>query len=227
MNPIFNTIQEMVEAVCASANVTAYAVVDIDRVRRDIQNECIGNDILTDGEKKLYTDCRILKRKADWLSGRLAAKKAVAAILKYKSSHEVEILRSKSGAPLVAGHNEISVSISHSGSAAISVAAPFRVGIDLEVHEKRPQSFIRAILSDREQALIAHGKPDWALREITRLWTCKEAVAKVCLCGGAVNFKSIDCCNNPVSIDTMQVFHRYKSSESYAVTLAYQGCKDA
>jgi phosphopantetheinyl transferase len=215
-------VRMVVEELCISLSVCS-AVVDIDKVKNDITNGFTADNILTNEEKKLYDGCRILKRKADWLSGRIAAKRAVTKMLGLRQSQVVEILRYDSGAPFVTGHTEISVSIAHSGSYAVAAVAPFKIGIDLELLELRPESFVRSVLSSRELESLIDKNGDNYILEVNRLWTCKEAVSKVHQWGGNLNFKMIDCCDNPVLVDGKSIYYKCRNSEMHAVTIAYEG----
>lgn len=74
------------------------------------------------------------------------------------------------------------VSLTHSGSWAVAVSAPFQnqlgIGIDLELKEfskKRAGAFF---LDDREMNWVGSIEPEIVIKQLTRLWSAKEALFK-------------------------------------------------
>ena len=81
------------------------------------------------------------------------------------------------------------LSLSHSsGWGAAAVCEPWAlVGIDLETVAPRPKSFLETMAHDSEWAPWMQADPE----EQTRLWTLKEAVAKLLGTGLSVGFWDI------------------------------------
>ncbi|HVE13790.1 MAG TPA: 4'-phosphopantetheinyl transferase superfamily protein [Elusimicrobiota bacterium] len=138
--------------------------------------------LLSPDEASLLAGYTLPKRRKDWLAGRMAAKQAVRACLKDAgwdlSDDRIEVLKDESGAPLLRlpeGTPRPAISISHSraGGAAAADLSGRPVGIDLEAVAPRARSFVETVLHPDERA----DEPD--AREVTRLWTLKEAVAKL------------------------------------------------
>lgn len=174
---------------------------------------------LSKREREIYKDCRILKRQADWIAGRLAARRAVAKLLGCRQEI-IEVDRCPTGAPAITGWNG-HISISHSGTVAAAVAASFPVGIDLEQDETHPEALVRAVMCDSEQRLLDRYTQDRRRTEVIRLWTCKEAVAKVGGWGGSMDFKRLDCSDESTTVDKTIIRHRSRLTPKYVVTLAY------
>jgi phosphopantetheinyl transferase len=125
------------------------------------------------GELKLRgTD----KRVRDRVAGRIAAKRALAALTGVDPLR-IRVWSAESGEPLaeVAGHPGARVSISHKDGRAVAAAVEDGgIGIDLERVERRDAPFSKTWFDDAERAIIA-GDPT---RE-TVGWAVKEAVLKL------------------------------------------------
>jgi phosphopantetheinyl transferase len=73
-------------------------------------------------------------------------------------------------------YEPVAVSIAHCGSTAVAAVAAVRAGVDVEAIEARGPVFARLALTPSELRLgEGHDPDEW----VTRLWTVKEAVAKV------------------------------------------------
>ncbi len=225
--PEIAAIDAVVEKLCSPIHVK-HAIVNIQCIKECIENESISDTILTASEKKVYERCRITKRRADWLAGRIGAKLAVSSFFNTPCPEENEILPDENGAPYLSNHNGITISISHSGTVAIAIAAGFAVGIDVEQYEQRPEALINAVLNENEIFSVNKLEKNKRMQEVNRLWTCKEAVVKVGKWGGKKNFKMINCLINPLTIENRTIRHISSSTEKYAITLAYEsagGCR--
>jgi phosphopantetheinyl transferase (holo-ACP synthase) len=157
--------------------------------------------ILTDKECKIFTKFKNLKRKIEWISGRMAAKQAFAGYQKSLDRSgqlsDISVLNNRVRAPLIVGHPELHVSISHSHEKAIAAVAPFEIGIDIEKIEQRPNSLAYYFLCREELSIFANqqnNKDDL----ITRFWSRKEAISKFLQLGGKLNFKHVNTVNSRV-----------------------------
>jgi phosphopantetheinyl transferase len=122
------------------------------------------------------------RRQGPWLNGRIAVKDAVRNLL-WQRGHgalfpaEIEVHNDSAGRPWVRGPfgDSISVSLAHTAGGAVARVAEGRsLGIDLERIEPRPEGFINLVLSNLERSLLPEGDA-W----LARVWTAKEAVAKL------------------------------------------------
>jgi phosphopantetheine--protein transferase-like protein len=163
------------------------------------------SDYLSEWEFDYLNRLKVPKRKADFISGRLAGKEAV---LNYYREHgledipepgEINIRRTETGEPeiLLGGiRSGLMVSITHSGNIALSLVCgrdEFRgVGIDAEKIEERDGSFIRIAFSDNEIKQLETGENgSFDKEKITLFWTLKEAVLKSIGSGLNLNLKDI------------------------------------
>jgi phosphopantetheinyl transferase len=112
-----------------------------------------------------------------WLLGRIAIKDAVRLSRGLGAQPifpvEIEVKIDPQGRAIVDGAH---VSVSHKDDVAVAISGSQPVGIDIETIAPRTDGFIRISFADGELALGAHREKDeW----MTRLWTAKEAVAKM------------------------------------------------
>ena len=139
------------------------------------------------GEKELgfYNNLKIQKRKTEWLGGRLALKKLLAAHTQY-TFKEMEILTPGGvGKPTVyAGGKELKIpfSLTHSNGYAVAAIAPKDkyIGIDLEKISARIGAWKTDFFHPSELTREDDGF-------LTALWTQKEAVVKLLGSGLTVN----------------------------------------
>ena len=138
------------------------------------------------------------KRLREWLAGRLAAKRLLGWRLqqagRYPAPRDIEVLNEADGMPYArlpggAVIGSGTLSISHSGGwGAAAACEPWAlVGVDLEKVAPRPRSFLETMAHDSEWAPWMEADP----AEQTRLWTLKEAAAKLLGTGFSVGFWDI------------------------------------
>lgn len=148
----------------------------------------------------------VRKRIADWQRGRRAAKQSIRTLVWETAGialapADVEIIPGQWGEPLVEGAWKKSlglspvVSISHSGGAAVALAAhgaSVRVGIDLEL-AGRPAHGVREIVFEpAECALIDALDPALRQEWVLRLWCAKETAGKALGRGFSAGFKALN-----------------------------------
>ena len=129
-----------------------------------------------------------MKRRFEWLSGRWALKNLIRLSFPdywQLNLKDIEISNEAGGAPyiLLRGevHSELAVSISHRGQMAAAAAARCegaRLGIDLELSESRPNSFIEDYFTPNEIAQLK-GIPEPEKTILVNLfWSAREAFLK-------------------------------------------------
>lgn len=167
-------------------------------------------------ELSLMESHRHPARRASWVAGRLAARRAVRSwCLRHNEiTSTIQILRRDSGAPHVAEHPNLHVSISHAGNLAAAVVCDHPLGIDLEQLEERPDSLVRFFFSSCEQNWIRQIPSNTSIR-CNLLWTRKEAVSKLLGKGGHLDFAKLPVLDDkhPWAIDSA-------STASHAISLA-------
>ena len=96
------------------------------------------------------------------------------------------------GKPAIVGHPEIHFNLSHCREAAICVLSDRPVGVDVECLRSFDESLFRYTMNEQEQAQIQAA--EFPNLEFIRLWTRKEAVAKLAGTGITNDLKHLlDC----------------------------------
>lgn len=172
--------------------------------------------VLSEREQAFYSTLKLPKRQTEWLGGRLALKKLVAAVSGLKLTR-VEILpHAENGKPqlLIGGENSsLPFSITHSHGYAVAAIAPQEhfLGIDLEKIAPRINAWKTDFFHPSE---LTEDSDEF----LTALWTQKEAVVKLLGTGLAVNSFEVRCVNGQA-----QFFGRalqiYQSLGSPQITL--------
>lgn len=144
--------------------------------------------LLSEREKAACRRLATEKRRLDWLSGRLAAKKAMAPRLGVAAG-EIEILNEPSGRPYCTRADAPAISIAHTqagGLCAVS-AGPQPIGADWEtVAERGPQVLeFYARPEERTPQVLSDARLQ------TRLWAAKEAVLKLLSLGLACDPRDV------------------------------------
>lgn len=154
--------------------------------------DCKILDCLTPREREVTTRIRSQKRRAEFLAGRIAAKRALSQ--KTGLTQDIEILRASSGAPLIIpDYSSLFLSISHSHEVALAVVAEAPIGVDLERIEARHDSLLNYYFAAEEHEYIDRIYQNSTDLGITLLWTAKEAVSKCLGKGGSLSFKELLC----------------------------------
>ncbi len=125
-----------------------------------------------------------LRRQAERIAGRVAAKRAIQA-LTGAAFEDIRIRNLPSGEPVVelGGQPGPALSISHSGGLAVAVArSSGRVGVDLEQVQQRHPAFTQGWFTAGERELVGEDPG-----RITCAWTVKEAVLKALGTGMALS----------------------------------------
>jgi phosphopantetheinyl transferase len=131
-------------------------------------------------------------RRADWLAGRIALKRAASAALGVAAG-ELMVPARPGGSPRIFGMRAdggtsvlpANASVAHrDGRAAAVVASGRAIGIDLERSGSVHPAQVRYFLSEREQRSARH--------DPTVLWCLKEAAWKALECDGSVPFGDLE-----------------------------------
>lgn len=181
------------------------------------------------------------RKKREWITGRIAAKKAIADIFwkKYDITiipSEWAVLPDKAGCPRVwtasgrSARREFDISISHAGNFAIALVKEHNgeesgVGIDIEDRNENHDGLAEGGFLADELALLSPLHTGEREQWILRLWCAKEAVAKSTGLGFAgdpfrMRVRSVDFVAGDVEIEldpeverkTHPVMKRYRAS---------------
>lgn len=149
--------------------------------------------VFSPSERSFAANLKLPKRRRDWLAGRLAAKRLLAKRLTGLRLDQIVILPRPDGSPRVdvPGRPDFRrwpLTIAHSaaGAAAALGSQGGLVGADLEAVEPRSPAWIALFTHESERS----GGLESPLEQ-TRLWTLKEAVAKLLGTGFSVGFHDI------------------------------------
>lgn len=143
---------------------------------------------LTEQERQKFFSFNLLKRRHEWLGGRLAAKQAALKMLGAAPDGwlEIEIVNDAQGKPFLAKAGQAlacpHISISHSHGLAVAVAAMHPCGIDVQrivpgILKIRDRFADQAELALLSSATCTQGLGEMA--QLTLLWAAKEAVRKM------------------------------------------------
>jgi len=138
------------------------------------------------GELLLAAAMPVQKRADDFLRGRFACKRAIAALHPGIDPTGVHIGMGVFRQPVLQAPNMLGlqVSISHSGAigAALAFAEGHPMAIDVEQYGAERARVIESALTAHEVTLAAQMRLP-RLQAYTQLWTMKEALSKVLKCG--------------------------------------------
>jgi 4'-phosphopantetheinyl transferase len=137
-------------------------------------------DSLCPAEREVFAGLVVEKRASDWLAGRIAAKRAVQRMTGL-SFRRIAIVADGWGRPEVIAPSEalVFVSISHSGDMAVATAEAEPIGIDIERVEARDRSFEDLVLTATDRSEVAGLRGREREDRLTRIWSEKEAYAKL------------------------------------------------
>lgn len=176
---------------------------------------------LTSDEYDTLETIRSEKRGAEFLAGRIAAKRVLKSS-PFDVRGNPSVRRSPNGAPDIEGYPQIRVSISHTGSYAVAVVADSRVGIDLERDEVRPNCLFDYFYSEAEKQAIFKLTGSAKTRFANQLWCRKEAASKVVGLGGQLPFSKIDCLRDLTTIGGRWIVLKSDVQSGYVAAIAYE-----
>lgn len=157
----------------------------LERLRQPTENELL---LLTEAERKKLTTYKLEKRRNEWFTGRLAAKKCLeqfwaATNIKHtlQPINTIEISNRPDGRPhigsTVSTFSQLDVSISHSREYAIAMVANTPCGIDIQKTEKTLLRVEERFCTADELSILQQlGHPSMLL--LAQLWAAKEAIQK-------------------------------------------------
>jgi phosphopantetheinyl transferase len=133
---------------------------------------------LTDAERQRTTTMGP-RRRASYGSSRLACKRLCRRLSGDERTPPEEIhTLAEDGIRPVAGPSGLPCSVSHDRRYTVAVAARTAVGVDVEALEERLLETLRIYADQGEQALVA-SSPLGGVAAAARVWTIKEAAAKM------------------------------------------------
>lgn len=166
------------------------------------------DNFLTGGEKVVFKNLKVEKRKKDWLLGRWTAKQLLQRVVFQEHGQRlpfevIAILAGEDGAPRVhidpasfSPQNNYSISISHAKNTAFCALVKrenWPVGADLEWIESRTPGFAENYFTENEQQFLQQIEPENNDFWLTALWSAKEAAFKAVRQGLRLDTRQIEC----------------------------------
>ena len=143
---------------------------------------------LHENEKKKLDSYRLSKRRREYLTGRICARKVVAAAfqaggLPSFSQNRIEIATRDNGSPVVRLHPPADfslpeISISHSKGLAAAMASFSPCGIDLQRIDEQLLRVKEKFCSASEYKILNQMTPADEQTALTLIWCAKEAIQK-------------------------------------------------
>ncbi|GAC1601465.1 MAG: hypothetical protein NVS3B20_22080 [Polyangiales bacterium] len=131
--------------------------------------------LLSDAERAIYRTLSSSRRRAEFVAGRVAVRRALAEIIGERAVEQVSVLRETDGAPRLLGLTRpIAISISHGLTRAVAIAAEGSAGVGVDLCDRRDAPRIRRVAmrafpreAERVIALVTDdcARAAWALKE--------------------------------------------------------------
>lgn len=191
--------------------LAAYAIIH----ENNEQKILAYSDSLSNAESKYYEALKYRNRQKTFLSGRMAAKKALSYHRRDLTLKEISIDHGVFGQPVVRCPVHMGVSISHSENIAFACSFPIEhpMGVDIEVIKADRAKTIQEFITNQEKIIINKLSHETSI-QLLILWTMKEALSKVLKTGlmvdlGIYELEQIDCEKNMI-IGLYKYFKQYK-----------------
>ncbi len=129
-----------------------------------------------------------------YIVGRATLRALLGLHLGIDAAH-VRIARGARGRPFMPDAAGVDFNVSHTGGVAlIGIAHGLRIGVDIELADRRVnvEGVARKFMTPREQAGLGKHEFDARRQRLLRLWTCKEAMSKATGDGLIAPFRAID-----------------------------------
>lgn len=195
-----------------------------------------------------FRQMRFPKRRREWLSGRLTAKKLIVECVPGMENvpfAQITIANSAAGAPYARTADKIlpiQLSISHRegwAAAAVSLNTGISQGIDLEWVEDHPLSFYEDFFTADEVRALGNYATEQRAWAGSLMWSAKEAVLKALGQGLRVDTRAVEViriAKTPVdgwgdvelrvaNINEVRWFGFWRNQGQYVLTLAVRGAK--
>ena len=138
----------------------------------DLNNQ-LSLEVLSPKELEIYSKFTSLKRKREFIAGRIACKKAFFKLTLGKADYfekfpSISVLNTETGSPFIE-NSDLCVSVSHSHGVAIASISRHAIGVDIELID--PKKILSLKRMSKEH-------PEGNVRDLTILWTLKESLSK-------------------------------------------------
>jgi phosphopantetheinyl transferase (holo-ACP synthase) len=103
----------------------------------------------------------------------------------------------------------------------VAVIAPFKIGIDVEKVESRPDALAHYFCS-HEELVALENEPRRKDELLTFFWSRKEAISKFLQLGGKMNFKQISTVKDEMEISQQKIRLMSGMCDGYWVSIAVE-----
>lgn len=161
------------------------------------EEEALRREWLHREEQEKFSTLRHLKRRVEWLGGRICVKEALSRFFQQtrpqstdsaaSTPFHLQIMTAPSGRPLlhpgaVTGNTTPHLSISHSGEYAMAVAAAVPCGIDIQENRETLGRVKEKFCGAAEEKILARVLASLApLERLSLLWAAKESIKKAAI----------------------------------------------
>jgi 4'-phosphopantetheinyl transferase len=139
-----------------------------------------------------YASMKFERRRTSFLLGRYAAKKALSCYFAEPDLSAIAISSGVFGQPVVQYLSafQATLSISHAQQAACAIASPgvHPMGLDFESIDESKSEVIKSQLTPDELGFLID-TPASEITGLTIMWSAKEALSKILMCGLTCPFK--------------------------------------
>ncbi|MCI5126525.1 MAG: 4'-phosphopantetheinyl transferase superfamily protein, partial [Candidatus Electrothrix sp. AR5] len=205
------------------------SLVDLNLIEQSLQHNeaALLQRVLSAAEQDYFQRFKYMKRKKEWLGGRIAAKAALLALASHHAADQdlrsITILPNKHGRPITEElpaclANQRSgpiISISHSDCFAVAMAkkasrvregSRASCGVDLQKISTKLAGLTTHFATDAELQLLAQQADCDEDTRLTMLWTAKEALKKALLHDQSVIFSATELQKIAVVSDSVRRF---------------------
>ena len=191
------------------------SLLHLDLIEKVLQSdeEPLLQRVLSVAEQGYFQRFKYMKRKKEWLGGRIAAKAALLAFTRADAAEQdlrrITVLPDTHGRPVIEAFSAdlsaqgnrgkaLSISLSHSDGFAVALASESgNCGIDLQEISAKLAGLTDHFATDAELRLLAEQTDYDDYDEdtcLTMLWTVKEALKKALLHDQSVIFSATELC---------------------------------
>jgi phosphopantetheinyl transferase len=197
MNPLYSDLIAVLQSLSAQRRRTSHQpctdpfFFDLATLTNSLDEQNIAKEWLSNVELTRFESFKFKKRRQEWLAGRICAKMALYDYFctysperEMESRTELSIMNLDTGRPFPTGRkgerlvDAPDLSISHSGSLALALAAKTCCGIDIQQMKDTLIRIKKRFCTEEEERLLMTTLGKGPLVHLALLWSAKEAIRK-------------------------------------------------
>lgn len=190
----YSKIPEIIHSIFSKTNYHSFRPL----VNEIFQKDDFIKPFFSNEEINTINSFKAFKKQIEWMSGRYLIKQMIQSFfLKTSSLDQINLSYLEQGAPILKGHPEIPITLSHSNdytAVGYSENKGQIIGLDIEKISKKPDdNFLKIAFTQNE---ILNLKDD--AEEIFKHWTIKEAYLKYIKKGFNESLHNVEVINNEI-----------------------------